>query len=107
MELPELIASQRARVGVISLGYVGRSEEHTSELQSPMYLVCRLLLEKKTGHVQKACTACGVAHAGSCGRHNDARSSVSSCGQRLALCCGRLGRHSENEWRIAGLDREQ
>src|SRR5437764_2703088 len=25
-----------------------RSEEHTSELQSPMYLVCRLLLEKKT-----------------------------------------------------------
>src|SRR5437763_9272207 len=28
-----------------------RSEEHTSELQSPMYLVCRLLLEKK-----KTCT---------------------------------------------------
>src|ERR1017187_10611479 len=31
-----------------------RSEEHTSELQSPMYLVCRLLLEKNnkitTGH---------------------------------------------------------
>src|SRR5437762_10002115 len=26
-----------------------RSEEHTSELQSPMYLVCRLLLEKKNG----------------------------------------------------------
>src|SRR5437879_10444068 len=26
---------------------IGRSEEHTSELQSPMYLVCRLLLEKK------------------------------------------------------------
>src|ERR1017187_4057440 len=25
-----------------------RSEEHTSELQSPMYLVCRLLLEKKS-----------------------------------------------------------
>src|SRR5437762_8116628 len=24
-----------------------RSEEHTSELQSPMYLVCRLLLERK------------------------------------------------------------
>src|SRR5437762_11223864 len=24
-----------------------RSEEHTSELQSPMYIVCRLLLEKK------------------------------------------------------------
>src|SRR5256885_13324952 len=29
----------------------GRSEEHTSELQSPCNLVCRLLLEKK----KKAC----------------------------------------------------
>src|SRR3712207_7343945 len=27
-----------------------RSEEHTSELQSRQYLVCRLLLEKKTQH---------------------------------------------------------
>src|SRR5258708_14843806 len=27
--------------------YAGRSEEHTSELQSPDHLVCRLLLEKK------------------------------------------------------------
>src|SRR5437763_5340702 len=27
--------------------YLGRSEEHTSELQSPMYLVCRLQLDKK------------------------------------------------------------
>src|SRR5690348_18020040 len=26
---------------------LGRSEEHTSELQSPVHLVCRLLLEKK------------------------------------------------------------
>src|SRR5437762_5492271 len=34
--LPLLPAARRAR-----------SEEHTSELQSPMYLVCRLLLEKK------------------------------------------------------------
>src|SRR5688500_19348755 len=28
--------------------FAGRSEEHTSELQSPCNLVCRLLLEKKT-----------------------------------------------------------
>src|SRR5437763_11748137 len=28
-------------------GDMARSEEHTSELQSPMYLVCRLLLENK------------------------------------------------------------
>src|SRR5437762_9992553 len=31
-----------SRIPIVS----GRSEEHTSELQSPMYLVCRLLLEK-------------------------------------------------------------
>src|SRR5258707_3851203 len=29
-----------------------RSEEHTSELQSRQYLVCRLLLEKKKKHTQ-------------------------------------------------------
>src|SRR5258708_18849607 len=28
-----------------------RSEEHTSELQSPDHLVCRLLLEKKKNHI--------------------------------------------------------
>src|SRR5437763_8167415 len=37
---------QRRRVGEPHVRD-GRSEEHTSELQSPMYLVCRLLLEKK------------------------------------------------------------
>src|SRR5437762_6151594 len=36
----------RARRGPRTVGGP-RSEEHTSELQSPMYLVCRLLLEKK------------------------------------------------------------
>src|SRR5258708_21775820 len=30
-----------------------RSEEHTSELQSPDHLVCRLLLEKKNKRVQR------------------------------------------------------
>src|SRR5437762_6840207 len=39
-----------------------RSEEHTSELQSPMYLVCRLLLEKKKEenlwHYHGGCRAC-------------------------------------------------
>src|SRR6266566_3373282 len=33
-----------------ALAPVGRSEEHTSELQSPCNLVCRLLLEKKKIH---------------------------------------------------------
>src|SRR3712207_7682918 len=33
----------------------GRSEEHTSELQSRQYLVCRLLLEKKKNKQIKPC----------------------------------------------------
>src|SRR5437762_10040050 len=45
-EQPAEQAGERLRAR--RLGAVGdRSEEHTSELQSPMYLVCRLLLEKK------------------------------------------------------------
>src|SRR5437879_7082161 len=42
-----------------------RSEEHTSELQSPMYLVCRLLLEKKkkiTNTCVKATVTCKHQH---------------------------------------------
>src|SRR5438876_2174671 len=36
------------RVSAFSTGaLISRSEEHTSELQSPVHLVCRLLLEKK------------------------------------------------------------
>src|SRR4051794_41539217 len=31
----------------VSTQLAARSEEHTSELQSPVHLVCRLLLEKK------------------------------------------------------------
>src|SRR5258708_21483074 len=40
-----LAVPQTAELGARDL--VGRSEEHTSELQSPDHLVCRLLLEKK------------------------------------------------------------
>src|SRR2546426_9071143 len=36
-----------ARYSWASVSRAGRSEEHTSELQSPCNLVCRLLLEKK------------------------------------------------------------
>src|SRR3712207_7088050 len=38
-------------------GWARRSEEHTSELQSRQYLVCRLLLEKK----QTSSRRCGIA----------------------------------------------
>src|SRR3712207_8629886 len=44
-------ALQHVPVTTVSLEHVyrqDRSEEHTSELQSRQYLVCRLLLEKKT-----------------------------------------------------------
>src|SRR5437763_3324405 len=41
-----------------------RSEEHTSELQSPMYLVCRLLLEKKNEQRTTTDTPGGVSQAG-------------------------------------------
>src|SRR3712207_7666603 len=42
-----LRAADQRRGGVVSLRWPVRSEEHTSELQSRQYLVCRLLLEKK------------------------------------------------------------
>src|SRR3989441_2312955 len=34
-------------IPLLEAGFIDRSEEHTSELQSLAYLVCRLLLEKK------------------------------------------------------------
>src|SRR5260370_20975678 len=37
-------------------GYTGRSEEHTSELQSHLNLVCRLLLEKKKNLESRDCS---------------------------------------------------
>src|SRR3712207_7727671 len=51
-ELPVLRVDRRQHRlrpagGVARGGGGGRSEEHTSELQSRQYLVCRLLLEKK------------------------------------------------------------
>src|SRR5256885_12527285 len=43
-------ARSRLRSGTWRPCSGGRSEEHTSELQSPCNLVCRLLLEKKKKH---------------------------------------------------------
>src|ERR1017187_9283435 len=50
-----------------------RSEEHTSELQSPMYLVCRLLLEKK--------------------QHNNCRDETKQPHTPSRSCCLRATRH--------------
>src|SRR3712207_6966202 len=41
------LAAEREGGRVTGLDFSPRSEEHTSELQSRQYLVCRLLLEKK------------------------------------------------------------
>src|SRR3712207_6919852 len=50
-EVPEaaalLTVAARLLRGTTYTAFDGRSEEHTSELQSRQYLVCRLLLEKK------------------------------------------------------------
>src|SRR3712207_8347761 len=37
---------------IMTVQLLSRSEEHTSELQSRQYLVCRLLLEKKNSHTR-------------------------------------------------------
>src|SRR3712207_8543972 len=44
---PARLARGLARAVERRGGRIARSEEHTSELQSRQYLVCRLLLEKK------------------------------------------------------------
>src|SRR3712207_7457242 len=49
-DMPFLVDSVTAEIGQRELSLhliIHRSEEHTSELQSRQYLVCRLLLEKK------------------------------------------------------------
>src|SRR3712207_7743960 len=45
----------RFLLGLLRGGSGGRSEEHTSELQSRQYLVCRLLLEKKNSTLLCLC----------------------------------------------------
>src|SRR3712207_7372083 len=50
-EIDLLVVATPNRAHVpLALAAVERSEEHTSELQSRQYLVCRLLLEKKKNH---------------------------------------------------------
>src|SRR5947209_12489468 len=47
VRLLDLVAEHETVDGLVLRYKVERSEEHTSELQSRQYLVCRLLLEKK------------------------------------------------------------
>src|SRR3712207_7958134 len=55
-----IVGMVRPNAGEIFLGE-RRSEEHTSELQSRQYLVCRLLLEKKTKKSTRCCSRCQPA----------------------------------------------
>src|SRR3712207_7166638 len=48
--LPGAAAERPEAAAGLRHGQPARSEEHTSELQSRQYLVCRLLLEKKNKH---------------------------------------------------------
>src|SRR3712207_7911623 len=55
--LERALAGGAGRVGDVRHEHEVRSEEHTSELQSRQYLVCRLLLEKKKNNTLLPYTA--------------------------------------------------
>src|SRR3990170_8071340 len=55
---------QRSAGGADHRRPLRRSEEHTSELQSPDHLVCRLLLEKKYNHFSLSTRPPGLVHLG-------------------------------------------
>src|ERR1039458_6495412 len=68
-----------------------RSEEHTSELQSLRHLVCRLLLEKKTGELRRgSARATNVRWNVPGGRH--AAGSSRPCRKRLGVDSALVGR---------------
>src|SRR2546422_6448381 len=54
--LVRVVPAQAA--GPRQLDALARSEEHTSELQSRLHLVCRLLLEKKKKKTLRTCSEC-------------------------------------------------
>src|SRR5258708_27112076 len=63
-----VVPAERASTHHVGAGRIGdeiRSEEHTSELQSPDHLVCRLLLEKKK-RVRATPSAPPSVHAAAC-----------------------------------------
>src|SRR5256885_10189804 len=69
----EDLADQAARLKLTT-----RSEEHTSELQSPCNLVCRLLLEKKKKTCGTCSGMCSSARSRRCSRCSGIRPSTMS-----------------------------
>src|SRR2546426_4974259 len=63
-----VLAAAGASVTIVDLdrARADRSEEHTSELQSPCNLVCRLLLEKKKKNTEFSHYWCGIDHEREC-----------------------------------------
>src|SRR2546429_5762133 len=82
---------------------LGRSEEHTSELQSRLHLVCRLLLEKKTPLRDRRWRAMSEAHL----RRGRGRSTMRAYTSLRALPPTLCPRHflltdlSECSWHVA------
>src|SRR2546429_4454673 len=79
--LPQSVLFSRVPLGVAhSLGGIHRvflrSEEHTSELQSRLHLVCRLLLEKKNEPSTFSESAINLCAAMAGSEHGDARRAV-------------------------------
>src|SRR2546425_2041184 len=68
---------------------ITRSEEHTSELQSLAYLVCRLLLEKKKKIINKRAARVSPSVPCSCGR-------AASCAEGELLHAGQVFRRRLN-----------
>src|SRR5258707_4572790 len=62
LELGRLAVAERDGAGLVEQQRVDktRSEEHTSELQSRQYLVCRLLLEKKNTYIYARMSIAGT-----------------------------------------------
>src|SRR5256884_1376388 len=60
-----LLVGSMNRGGIAGTVFEMRSEEHTSELQSRLHLVCRLLLEKKkkTKNNHEASVHCKIIHS--------------------------------------------
>src|SRR2546422_3705084 len=52
LNVPSPFGSHPSKTGATGAPVARRSEEHTSELQSRLHLVCRLLLEKKKTQVK-------------------------------------------------------
>src|SRR5438876_7204515 len=61
-------------MALVAVVLIIRSEEHTSELQSPVHIVCRLLLEKKTP-ILRGKTTCQL----SCPTPRTPNTGVSTC----------------------------